>query len=64
MLIPGRKDKAMNENTLKRYEAAIAKIGHPALLELPAGIKELLKGTRDLEEKTAILEAVAEALKK
>lgn len=54
----------MNENTLRRYEAAIAKIGHPALLELPEGIKELLKGTRGLEEKTAILEAVAEAMKK
>lgn len=39
----------MNENTLRRYEAAIAKIGHPALLELPEGI---------------ILEAVAEAMKK
>lgn len=54
----------MNENTLKRHSAALEKIGYLRLLELPEEIKKLLEETRDLEVKTVMLEAIAEALEK
>ena len=54
----------MNENTLKRYSAALDTIGYLRLLELPEEVKTLLEETRDLETKTALLEAIAEALEK
>ena len=43
----------------KRYQAAIAKIGHTRLLNLPEQIKELLKNAKDLKTKTELLEEIA-----
>jgi hypothetical protein len=57
------------ENSMKtleqRHTEAINKIGGTAgLLNLPEQVKEILKGKYDLETKTKMLEAVAEAMGK
>jgi hypothetical protein len=49
----------------QRYNEAINKIGGTAgLLNLPEQVKDVLKGNYDLETKTKMLEAIAEAMNK
>ncbi len=48
---------------LKRWQKAIERIGGgQALLDLPDQVKEILKNTTDLETKTKLLEAIANAV--
>jgi hypothetical protein len=46
----------------KRYQNAIDKIGTARLLDLPEGVKEVLKSTTDLETKTKMLEEIAKRI--
>ena len=49
----------------QRHTEAINKIGGAAgLLNLPDEVKEIVKGNYDLETKTKMLEAIAEAMSK
>ena len=49
----------------QRYSEALKKIGGASgLLNLPDDVKAVLKGNYDLETKTKMLEAVAEAIGK
>ena len=47
-----------------RYHRAIRRIGHAALLDLPEGIKTILKNTTDLQTKTQLLEEIAKQIEK
>lgn len=44
---------------LNRYQAAVKKIGHKNLLELPEPFKTQLMGCTDLHEKSLLLERIA-----
>lgn len=51
----------MDKKLLGRYQNALRRIGSPALLQLPEGIRKLLRETTDLETKTELLEEIADA---
>lgn len=59
-------DKAFapEEDLLRRYSAAIKKIGTPNLLDLPEDDKKRLRENKDLEYKTVILEEIAKRFEK
>ena len=47
---------------IKRYQAAIRKIGAPRLLSLPEYVKAMLRQETDLQAKTDLLEKIAAGL--
>lgn len=53
----------MDKEYLDRYKAVMSRISAGELLALPAGIKDLLKETTDLQAKVVILEEIARELK-
>lgn len=52
-------DKGYEEWYLERYQAALKKIGHLALLNLPKVFREKLMRETDLIRKVRILEEIA-----
>ena len=48
-----------NPEDLNRYHAALEKIGHKNLLEIPEPFKTQLKNCTDLHEKSLLLERIA-----
>lgn len=54
----------MDKEYLDRYKAVMSRINVVELLELPEGIKDLLKSTTDLKAKVVILEEIAGELER
>lgn len=51
--------KKHNPEDLNRYQAALKKIGHKNLLEIPEPFKTQLTECTDLHEKSLLLERIA-----
>lgn len=54
----------MDKEYLDRYKTVMSRINVVELLELPEGIKDLLKSTTDLKAKVVILEEIAGELER